>query len=108
MNTAGFGDVPKKVLGVILELNKATMPNTNVLFVDVDGMSADLASRFAVNVQRVSLNPFTFNRPTVYAYGVDGKTLEMHGVQEIATLNKDQLQQSMQSCAPNRAPDTEE
>ncbi len=52
---------------MILELNKATMPNTNVLFVDVDGMSADLASRFAVNVQRVSLNPFTFNRPTVYA-----------------------------------------
>lgn len=96
MNTAGFGDVTKKALGVILELNKATMPNTNVLFVDVDGISADLASRFARNVQRTSSNPFNFNRPWVYAYGIDGLTLQMHGVQDLGTLNKKQLQQSMQ------------
>lgn len=96
MNTAGFGDVPKKALQVILELNKATMPNTNVLFVDTDGISADLAGRFARNVQRVSVNPFTFNRPWVYAYGIDGVTSQIHGLQDIGTLNKNQLQQSLQ------------
>lgn len=95
MNTAGYGDTAKGLLSVILELNKATMPNTNVLFVDVDGMKPDLAERFRNNVQRQSSNPFTFNRPWVYSYGVDGQTLDVHGQGDLATLNKPQLHKTM-------------
>jgi hypothetical protein len=95
-NTAGYGAAVQGALSVVLELNKARMPNTNVLFVDVDGMSEDLAGRFSVNVQRQSLNPLTFNRPWVYAYGIDGVSLDVHGIGDIATLNKTQLRESMQ------------
>lgn len=94
--TAGYSDITQQALAVILALNKATMPNTNVLFVDTDGMSTELAERFARNVQRTSSNPLTFNRPWVFGYGIDGRTLEVHGVGDIATLSKGQLRQSLQ------------
>ncbi|WP_435746955.1 hypothetical protein [Microbacterium sp. PMB16] len=95
LNTAGVKDTAKQVATLLIEANAATMPNTNVLFVDVDGISDDLRQRFEWNVQRVSANPFNFNRPWVYAYGVDGLTFQVAGVGDINTLNKGQLAQSL-------------
>lgn len=92
---AGVGDLAKKTATLMLELNKATMPNTNVIFLDTDGVSDELVAKFNPYVQRTSVNPFSFNRPWSFGLAIDGRTLAVYGSNDIFTLNIDELRRSL-------------
>lgn len=95
--------VAASLLQIVVDAHTATMPNTTALFVDTDGVSADLASDFdRLSPSRSNPNPFSIgNRPVVFSAAVDGVTGAIHGYNDVFSLNLKDLSKSFSFLAAN-------
>lgn len=96
-------DVVRSIIEVIVDINRATMPNTTMLAVDSDGLDATLAATFDKwPQQRSSTNPLVVgNRPVSFAALVDARTGTVHGHNDWFSLDLPELGKSLRFLAKN-------
>ena len=103
MGTLNINPVQKSLLQLVVDMNRATMPNTTLLAVDADGLSPGVVGDFkTLAPSRVSPNPLSaFNRPVVFSAVVDGTTGAVFGYNDWFSLNLSELEKALTFLARN-------
>ncbi|GAA4426000.1 hypothetical protein ACFQV2_18295 [Actinokineospora soli] len=91
----------RSIVEIIIDINRATMPNTTMLAVDSDGLDPALAARFdQAPHQRSSTNPLVIgNRPVSFGALVDGRTGSVHGHNDWFSLDLPELGRGLRFLA---------